>query len=109
MPSPKQGPAGGLPAMSLAALSVVFGDIGTSPLYTFKTVLDVAGAHPDPATTLGVLSLIVWTLIAITTVKYVALAMSVDNEGEGGILALMSLPGVERRHRPVVILAGLFG
>ena len=101
--------AAGLPAMSLAALGVVFGDIGTSPLYALKTVLDVTGTQPNAATTLGVLSLIVWTLIAITTVKYVSLAMSVDNEGEGGILALMSLLGVERRHRPVVIFAGLFG
>jgi len=109
MPSPKQGPAGALPALSVAALGVVFGDIGTSPLYTFKTVLDVAGAHPDPTTTLGVLSLIVWTLIAITTLKYVTLAMSVDNDGEGGVMALMSLLGVKRRARPVVVLAGLFG
>jgi KUP system potassium uptake protein len=107
--SPNSVPAGGLPAMSLAALGVVFGDIGTSPLYTFKTVLDVAGAHPDPTTTLGVLSLIVWTLIAITTVKYVTLAMSVDNEGEGGVMALMSLLGVKRRSRPVIVFAGLFG
>src|SRR5215831_17780973 len=114
MPSPPmssqgQGPAGGLPALSMAALGVVFGDIGTSPLYTFKTVLDVAGAHPDPTTTLGVLSLIVWTLIAITTLKYVTLAMSVDNDGEGGVMAVMSLLGVKRRARPVVVLAGLFG
>ena len=98
-----------LPALSLAALGVVFGDIGTSPLYTFKTVLDVTGPHPDPATTLGALSLIVWTLILITTVKYVALAMSIDNEGEGGILALMSLLGVRKRHRPAIVLGGLFG
>src|SRR5262249_22651046 len=106
MSSHKPAPAGGLPGMTLAALGVVFGDIGTSPLYTFKTVVGLAGSHPDAQTTLGVLSLIVWMLIAITTMKYVSLAMSVDNEGEGGILALMSLLGVERRHRPIVIFAG---
>ncbi len=95
--------------MSLAALGVVFGDIGTSPLYTFKTVLDVTGAHPGPGTAMAVLSLIVWTLIVITSVKYVGLAMSVDNEGEGGILALMSLLGVKRRSRRFVVFVGLFG
>ena len=60
--------------MGLAALGVVFGDIGTSPLYTLKTVLDYTGPHPDPAATLGALSLILWTLLLITTVKYVNIA-----------------------------------
>jgi KUP system potassium uptake protein len=95
--------------MSLAALGVVFGDIGTSPLYTFQTVLEATGGRPNAATTLGVLSLIVWTLIAITTMKYVSLAMSVDNEGEGGIMALISLLGAGGRSRPLVVFAGLFG
>jgi KUP system potassium uptake protein len=89
--------------LSLAALGVVFGDIGTSPLYTLKTVLDVTGAHPSAATTLGAVSLITWTLVIVTTVKYVLLAMRVDNDGEGGILALMSLLGVKRQ------FVGLFG
>ena len=101
--------AGRLPTVALAALGVVFGDIGTSPLYAFKTVLDVTGAHPGPETTLGALSLIVWTLIIVTSVKYVSVAMSIDNEGEGGILALMSLLGVRRRSRSFIVLAGLFG
>jgi KUP system potassium uptake protein len=98
-----------LPALSLAALGVVFGDIGTSPLYTLKTVLNSAGAHPPPEATLGALSLIIWTLIVVTSVKYVALAMRVDNDGEGGILALMSLLGVKRHRRPLIVLIGLFG
>lgn len=98
-----------LSALSLAALGVVFGDIGTSPLYTLKTVLNSAGAHPPPEATLGALSLIVWTLIVVTSVKYVVLAMRVDNDGEGGILALMSLLGVKRHHRPIIVLIGLFG
>src|SRR5580693_8286466 len=86
-------PKPALGALSLAALGIVFGDIGTSPLYTFKTVLDLTDAHPDPAAILGSLSLILWTLVIITSVKYVGFAMRVDNDGEGGILALMSLLG----------------
>jgi len=99
----------GLTATSLAALGVVFGDIGTSPLYTLKTVLDTTGEHPSAQAALGSLSLIVWTLIIITSVKYVALAMRVDNDGEGGILALMSLLGIKRGHRPAIVAVGLFG
>jgi KUP system potassium uptake protein len=99
---------GSLAALGFAALGVVFGDIGTSPLYTLKTVLDLTG---DGSTTavLGVLSLIVWTLIAITTIKYVTIAMRVDNDGEGGILALMALLGVKRQKRPAIVALGLFG
>ncbi len=93
----------------LAALGVVFGDIGTSPLYTLKTVLDYTGPHPDRAATLGALSLVVWTLFLITTVKYVNIAMRIDNDGEGGIIALMTLLGVKRHQRPLIVAAGLFG
>ena len=96
-------------ALGLSALGVVFGDIGTSPLYTLKTVLGLTGGAPDSVVTLGVLSLVVWTLIVVTTIKYVSVAMSVDNDGEGGILALMSLLGVKHQHRPVIIAFGLFG
>src|SRR5271167_5018073 len=98
-----------LAATSLAALGVVFGDIGTSPLYTLKTVLDFTGPHPDPAAVLGALSLILWTLFLITTVKYVNFAMRVDNDGEGGIIALMTLLGVKKHQRPLIIAVGLFG
>jgi KUP system potassium uptake protein len=101
--------AGSLPSLGLSALGVVFGDIGTSPLYTLKTVLGMTGGAPDSAAVLGVLSLVIWTLIVVTTVKYVTVAMSIDNDGEGGILALLSLLGVRRRHRPAVIAVGLFG
>ncbi len=94
--------------MSLAALGVVFGDIGTSPLYTLKTVLDLSG-DGTPAAVLGVLSLIVWTLLVITSIKYVTIAMRVDNDGEGGILALMALLGVKRQKRPAIVALGLFG
>ncbi len=98
-----------LPALGLAALGIVFGDIGTSPLYTLKTVLDLTGGQADPAVVLGVLSLVIWTLFIVTTVKYVAVAMSIDNDGEGGILALMSLIGARKVHRPLVLGAALFG
>jgi KUP system potassium uptake protein len=98
-----------LDAVAVAAMGVVFGDIGTSPLYTLKTVLDLTGSQPSPATILGALSLIIWTLIIITTIKYVIVAMRVDNDGEGGILALMSLLGVKHQTRPLIVAVGLFG
>jgi KUP system potassium uptake protein len=101
--------SGTVHALGLSALGVVFGDIGTSPLYTLKTVLGLAGGTPDRATTLGLLSLVVWTLIIVTTVKYVTVAMSIDNDSEGGILALLSLLGAKRGKRPVIIAVGLFG
>jgi KUP system potassium uptake protein len=99
----------GTAGLSLAALGVVFGDIGTSPLYTLKTVIDLAGGNPSRTVVLGVVSLIFWTLIVITTIKYVAIAMRIDNDGEGGILALMALIGVKRHRRPAIVAIGLFG
>ena len=102
-------PNGRFALAALAALGVVFGDIGTSPLYTLKTVLDYTGPHPSVADTLGALSLILWTLFVITTVKYVSFAMRIDNDGEGGIIALMTLLGVKKRHRPAIVSVGLFG
>ncbi|MDE2060865.1 MAG: KUP/HAK/KT family potassium transporter [Bradyrhizobium sp.] len=98
-----------MPALALTALGIVFGDIGTSPLYTFKTVLGTTDTPSDPATVLGALSLVLWTLFLITTVKYVSFAMRVDNDGEGGILALMALLGVKKHHRPTIVAVGLFG
>lgn len=101
--------ADSVPALGMSALGVVFGDIGTSPLYTLKTVVGMTGAAPGPAVTLGALSLLLWTLTIVTTIKYVCFAMSLDNDGEGGILALLSLLGIKRRHRPIMIAVGLFG
>ncbi|MEW6452191.1 MAG: KUP/HAK/KT family potassium transporter [Pseudomonadota bacterium] len=102
-------PPKSLPILGLTALGIVFGDIGTSPLYTFKTILSMTGKTPDPGIVLGALSLVLWTLFIITTVKYVSFAMRVDNDGEGGILALMSLLGVKKQKRPVIVAIGLFG
>ena len=93
----------------MAALGIVFGDIGTSPLYTLKSVLDLTGDVATAPVILGVLSLLVWTLVIVTSVKYVAIAMSIDNDGEGGILALMSLLALKRRSRPMIVALALFG
>ncbi len=98
-----------LAATALAALGIVFGDIGTSPLYTLKTAFDLFGGDATPERILGILSLVIWTLFLVTSLKYVAVAMSIDNDGEGGILALMSLIGVKRHRRPAIIAAGLLG
>jgi len=103
-----------LAPLTLAALGVVYGDIGTSPLYTMKEVF--AGAHhPVPVTpdnVLGILSLIFWALILVVSIKYVAFILRADNRGEGGIMALMAL--VQRRGgnsatRQRMLLLGLFG
>jgi KUP system potassium uptake protein len=105
----QQAPQGKLPILGLSALGIVFGDIGTSPLYTFKTILGTAAAPSQAATVLGALSLVLWTLFIITSVKYVSFAMRVDNDGEGGILALMALLGVKKQRRPTIVAFGLFG
>src|SRR5579872_6049165 len=103
---PDAGKSGGRgPAMMLAALGVVFGDIGTNPLFAIKVCFsDFTGLSATPSNVLGILSLIFWVLIVVVTVKYVMLVMRADNNGEGGVLALMSLVARrkeigERSHR----------
>ena len=110
MPGPLRRPAMGAAqsALVLGALGVVYGDIGTSPLYTLKTAYQAAGGY-NQEVGLGLLSLIVWTLIIITSVKYVALVMRADNDGEGGILALMAHLALKGREQPVVVAAGILG
>ena len=78
-------------ALALGAIGVVFGDIGTSPLYTMKETLGTHGMTPTPAAVLGVLSLVFWALIIVVSLKYVTFVMRADNKGEGGIMALMAL------------------
>jgi KUP system potassium uptake protein len=95
-------------ALVLGALGVVYGDIGTSPLYTLKTAYQAAGGYSQEVA-LGLLSLIVWTLIIVTSVKYVALVMRADNDGEGGILALMAHLALRGRERPAVVAVGILG
>jgi KUP system potassium uptake protein len=80
------------PALALGALGIVFGDIGTSPLYTLQVgIAPAPGVHPTPGDVLGVLSLILWALTLVVSVKYVSFVMRADNQGEGGILALLAL------------------
>jgi len=104
----------GLAGLIVGAVGVVFGDIGTSPLYTLKEAfLPHYGLTPDHATVLGVLSLIFWALMIVVTLKYVTIIMRADNDGEGGIMALMalvqrSLPKTSRTGYIVGIL-GIFG
>jgi KUP system potassium uptake protein len=105
--APARGAA--LALTGLGALGVVFGDIGTSPLYTLKTAFEFLHGEATPERILGMLSLVFWTLTLITSIKYVLVAMSIDNDGEGGILALMSLLGVKRVHRPAIVAVGLLG
>src|SRR3981081_1701248 len=86
------GRASSLEVLSLGALGVVFGDIGTSPLYAIKACFAPEyGLAVSPENVAGVISLIVWTLTLIVSVKYVAVIMRADNHGEGGILALLAL------------------
>ena len=101
-------------ALILGALGVVFGDIGTSPLYTMhETFLPDHGLHPHPSTVLGILSLVTWSLIMVVAVKYVSLVMRADNKGEGGIMALMTLAqraaGKSVRARRLIMLMALLG
>lgn len=103
-----------LGTLGLAALGVVYGDIGTSPLYTIKTVFDPSyGVRPDPSNVIGVVSLIVWALTVIVSIKYVTLILRADNRGEGGIIALLSLASSYVAKRPrtraVLLVIGLFG
>jgi KUP system potassium uptake protein len=101
----------------VGALGVVFGDIGTSPLYTLQTVFNPSDPHPAPPTTdtiFGIASLIFWSVTIIVTVTYVLLVMRADNDGEGGIMALITLirrrqvPG-GRRTKLALAALGLFG
>src|SRR5262245_42010912 len=101
-------------ALTLAALGVVFGDIGTSPLYTVKECFsEFTGLKPTPEDVLGILSLITWALIIVVTLKYVVVVMRADNRGEGGVLALMALvsrqPGITPRRRRIYLMAGMLG
>ncbi|HEX2708571.1 MAG TPA: potassium transporter Kup [Solirubrobacterales bacterium] len=104
-------------ALVVGALGVVFGDIGTSPLYTIQTVFNPNDPHPVTASTesiFGIVSLIFWAVTIIVTLKYVLLVMRADNEGEGGIMALITLirrQGVRGGRRTKLALAalGIFG
>ncbi|HEX4158998.1 MAG TPA: potassium transporter Kup [Rhizomicrobium sp.] len=101
-------------ALTLGALGIVFGDIGTSPIYAMReTVRATGGAMPGAFAVMGALSAIIWALILVVTIKYVVLIMRADNEGEGGVLALAALahrsPKLKRRVKNVIGVAALLG
>jgi KUP system potassium uptake protein len=101
-----------LAGLALAALGVVYGDIGTSPLYALKECFGAQhGIPPTPENILGVLSLILWSLNFVVSYKYIAQVLRADNRGEGGILALLALvKGPEGgRRRTILVILGLFG
>lgn len=100
--------------LALAALGVVYGDIGTSPLYTLQTVFDPAnGLKLDAANVIGIVSLIFWSLTVVVSLKYVTLILRANNHGEGGIMALLALAASSVASRPrlrhVLLAVGVMG
>ena len=97
-------------ALMVGALGVVFGDIGTSPIYAFREALKAAGELTTEATILGVLSLVFWAVVLVVAVKYVVFVMRADNQGEGGTMALIALAiPVSGRLTAIVLGVGLTG
>jgi len=94
-------------APALAALGIVYGDLGTSPLYTMQTVTGSLGGQASADAALGILSLILWTLIITISLKYCFFVMRADNQGEGGIMALMSLVGMNDWRRGTYVGASM--
>jgi KUP system potassium uptake protein len=104
-----------LAKLTLGALGVVYGDIGTSPLYALRECVTAPhGVAPTPQNILGLMSLVLWSLILVISVKYLRFVMKADNEGEGGVLALMALVARRAKQKPsqkttALIFLGLFG
>lgn len=102
-----------LAALTLGAIGIVYGDIGTSPLYAFKETFAHGHLDLSPANILGVLSLMFWTLTLIVSVKYVGLILRADNNGEGGLIAMLALASRAVKDRPrtrrALIIIGIFG
>src|SRR5919106_6958610 len=104
------GSSGRLPVLIVGAIGVVYGDIGTSPLYTMREAFGLGGLPLSEETILGVLSLVFWALLIVVTIKYVAVIMRADNQGQGGVLALatLALRGLRaggRRQQVAIVLA----
>src|SRR3979411_1275328 len=99
--------------LALTALGVVFGDIGTSPLYAFQVALIGVGHSPTAADVLGIVSLILWALVVMVSLKYVVFVLRADTDGEGGILALLSLVAADQvangAKLPALVLLGVVG
>ncbi len=110
--SPYHGSTTPLAISAMAALGVVFGDIGTSPLYAMQaSVAALGGQHADPAGVIGIVSLILWALMLVVSLKYVAIVMNADNDGEGGILALVALVAGKHHYGKlsILVLIGVIG
>jgi KUP system potassium uptake protein len=112
-PAVKQKSPAALAALTLAALGVVYGDIGTSPLYALKEIFHGGHVEATPANILGVLSLVFWTITVIISLKYVLLILRADNNGEGGLIAMLALAthavADKPRLRRTLMTVGLFG
>jgi len=91
----------------VAAMGIVFGDIGTSPLYTLKVCFGLAGARPDEPAVLGICSLLAWALFIVVCMKYIMFIMRVDHDGEGGILALLALASPPPQFGKMIRAAGI--
>ena len=106
-------PSSSLAALTLGAIGVVYGDIGTSPLYALKEVFAQGRVPLTPENIYGVLSLVFWTLTVVVSLKYVALILRADNNGEGGLIAMLALASQAVRDKPVLrrrlLLLGIFG
>jgi len=106
-------PASSLAALTLGAIGVVYGDIGTSPLYALKEVFAHGHVPLTPDNIYGVLSLVFWTLTVVVSIKYVMLILRADNNGEGGLIAMLALASQAVKHKPVLrqrlLLVGIFG
>jgi KUP system potassium uptake protein len=104
---------GAVAALTLAAIGVVYGDIGTSPLYALKEVFHQGRVPLTPEHILGILSLMFWTLTVVVSLKYVALILRADNHGEGGLIAMLALASQAVKDRPALrtrlLLVGIFG
>jgi len=108
--TPAAAERGARPALLVGALGVVFGDIGTSPIYAFRESLRAAGGAAAQATVLGILSLVFWAVVLVVALKYVLFVMRADNQGEGGTMALISLAlPAAGRLRSVLLTIGLGG
>ncbi len=104
---------GALAALTIAAIGVVYGDIGTSPLYALKEVFAHGRVPLTPGNIQGILSLVFWTLTVVVSIKYVVLILRADNHGEGGLIAMLALASVAVKDKPVLrrrlLLLGIFG
>jgi KUP system potassium uptake protein len=111
--NPQNRSASSLAALTLGAVGVVYGDIGTSPLYALKEVFAEGRVPLTPDNIYGVLSLMFWTITVVVSLKYVGLILRADNNGEGGLIAMLALASQAVKHRPVLrrrlLFVGIFG